>query len=368
MSNRKETQDYYNNLALSQSELKLLLDDPKKFKEFKDRQAQGIQENSEDTKYFLLGSAVDCMLTSTDFLEEFHVSSLENRPSDNVRNIINSVFSMAIQKGNDREFINFKSEILEACNNFEYYPNWKDETRINKILENYQYWNDLVLSEGKKVLSAEEYLTVRNIVASIKNHKFTREYFRKAGSELEIVYQLPIFFNHKTLDCKALLDIVIFNHSDKTIQPIDIKTTSGRTVHFPTSFRKYRYDIQAAWYTLALEYYKNNNIFYSDYKVLPFKFIVESTTDIGRPLVFTCSKEALYTGRYGIEESIQTRLIFPNETIANGNKALKYKGFEELLDELLKLRTTDFKYSSDILEVNGDVELYFLNGYGDYRG
>ena len=64
MSNRKETQDYYNNLALSQSELKLLLDDPKKFKEFKDKQAQGIQENSEDTKHFLLGSAVDCMLTS----------------------------------------------------------------------------------------------------------------------------------------------------------------------------------------------------------------------------------------------------------------------------------------------------------------
>lgn len=368
MSNRKETQDYYNNLALSQSELKLLLDDPKKFKDFKDKQAQGIQENSEDAKHFLLGSAVDCMLTSTDFLEEFHVSSLENKPSDNVRNIINSVFSMAIQKGNDREFTNFKSEILEACNNFEYYPNWKDETRINKILENYQYWNDLVLSEGKKVLSAEEYLTVRNIVASIKNHKFTREYFRKAGSELEIVYQLPIFFNHKTLDCKALLDMVIFNHSDKTIQPIDIKTTSGRTIHFPISFRKYRYDIQAAWYTLALEYYKNNNIFYSDYRVLPFKFIVESTTDIGRPLVFTCSKEALYTGRYGIEESVQTRLIFPNETIANGNKALKYKGFEELLNEVIKLKHTDYNYTFDILEVDGDVELYFLNGYGDYRG
>lgn len=368
MSNRKETQDYYNNLALSQSELKLLLDDPKKFKDFKDKQAQGIQESSEDAKHFLLGSAVDCMLTSTDFLEEFHVSSLENKPSDNIINIINSVFSMAIQKGDDREFTNFKSEILEACNNFEYYTNLKDETRINKILQNYQYWYDLVLSEGKKILSAEEYLTIRNIVESIKNHKFTKEYFRKAGSELEIVYQLPIFFNHKTLDCKALLDMVIFNHSDKTIQPIDIKTTSGRTVHFPTSFRKYRYDFQAAWYTLALEYYKNNNIFYSDYKVLPFKFIVESTTDIGRPLVFTCSKEALYTGRYGIEESVQTRLIFPNETIVNGNKTLKYKGFEELLDELIKLRNTDFKYSSDILEVNGDVELYFLNGYGDYRG
>ena len=219
-----------------------------------------------------------------------------------------------------------------------------------------------------KVKSAEEYLTVRNIVASIKNHKFTKEYFRKAGSELEIVYQLPIFFNHKTLDCKALLDMVIFNHSDKTIQPIDIKTTSGRTVHFPTSFRKYRYDIQAAWYTLALEYYKNNNIFYSDYKVLPFKFIVESTTDIGRPLVFTCSKEALYAGRYGVEESIQTRIIFPNETIASGNKALKYKGFEELLNEIIKLKHTDYNYTFDILEVDGDVELYFLNGYGDYRG
>lgn len=368
MSNRKETQNYYNNLALSQSELKLLLDDPKKFKEFKDKQAQGIQENSEDAKHFLLGSAVDCMLTSTDFLEEFHVSNVENRPSDTIINILNSVFNTTILLNRSRILKELQDLILAACDNFEYCKNWKDETRINKILENYQYWNDLVASEGKKVLSAEEYLTVRNIVASLKNHKFTKEYFRKAGSELEIVYQLPIFFNHKTLDCKALLDMVIFNHSDKTIQPIDIKTTSGRTIHFPTSFRKYRYDIQAAWYTLALEYYKNNNIFYSDYKVLPFKFIVESTTDIGRPLVFTCSKEALYAGRYGVEESIQTRIIFPNETIASGNKALKYKGFEELLNEVIKLKHTDYNYTFDILEVNGDVELYFLNGYGNNRG
>ena len=186
MSNRKETQNYYNNLALSQSELKLLLDDPKKFKEFKDKQAQGIQENSEDAKHFLLGSAVDCMLTSTDFLEEFHVSNVENRPSDTIINILNYVLNRS------RILKYLQDLILEACDNFEYCKKWKEETRINKILENYQYWNDLVASEGKKVLSAEEYLTVRNIVASLKNHKFTKEYFRKAGSELEIVYQLYI--------------------------------------------------------------------------------------------------------------------------------------------------------------------------------
>ena len=57
---------------------------------------------------------------------------------------------------------------------------------------------------------------------------------------------------------------------------------------------------QAAFYTEALYYFKERDEpNWKDYKVLPFKFIVESTINPGSPLVFTCSSELLDIGKNG---------------------------------------------------------------------
>ena len=68
-----------------------------------------------------------------------------------------------------------------------------------------------------------------------------------------------------------------------------------QTIYFPKSLRQRRYDIQAAFYTEALKSKKE----YETYKILPFKFIVESTTNPGNPLVFTCNQELLEIGKSG---------------------------------------------------------------------
>ena len=167
---------------------------------------------------------------------------------------------------------------------------------------------------------------------SIRTNEATSKYFQE-DRLTEIIFQMSIDFTYERVDCKALLDMVIINHKDKTIQPIDIKTMGDYTINFPKSLRQRRYDIQAAFYVEAL---KSKGV-YATYEILPFKFIVESTIDPGNPLVFTCSQELLNIGKFGrpaykiIGNLIGAKLGDKNQIIFLPYEEIK--GFNQLVED-----------------------------------
>ena len=287
-------EEYYNDSRLSQSKLKLLLgNNPNLFNTVAEPKLY-----FEEKKYFLIGDGVDCQLTRpiTEYAEKFHVSNVENKPSDTIKSIVNQVFDetkrLNILIENVGDMRNYFPYIIDACNDHNYQSNWKEETRISKILEAHEYWEDLKAGEGKTILSAEEDSLISQIVMSIKTNDVTRPYFEHKEGE-EIMYQVPIFFTINEVDCKGLLDMIIINHTTKVIEPIDIKTLGDNTMNFPKALRQRRYDIQGAFYTEGLRQT------YPGYTILPFKFIVESTTNPGTPLVYTMDTQLLETGKYG---------------------------------------------------------------------
>ena len=287
-------EEYYNDSRLSQSKLKLLLgNNPNLFNTVAEPKLY-----FEEKKYFLIGDGVDCQLTRpiTEYAEKFHVSNVENKPSDTIKSIVNQVFDetkrLNILIENVGDMRNYFPYIIDACNDHNYQSNWKEETRISKILEAHEYWEDLKAGEGKTILSAEEDSLISQIVMSIKTNDVTRPYF-EGGYDVEILYQVPIFFTISEVDCKGLLDMIRINHITKTIEPIDIKTLGDNTLNFPKALRQRRYDIQGAFYTEGLRQT------YPGYTILPFKFIVESTTNPGTPLVYTMDTQLLETGKYG---------------------------------------------------------------------
>ena len=233
---------YYEHPAISQSQLKLLLGpDPSIF--------NTIQEPDlyfEEKKHFLIGDGVDMQLTRPieEFNQKFHISNLQNKPSDTIKSIINQVFDKV--KENFNEDIGtleiYPDVILQCCNNHEYQPKWLDNTRIAKVVEAWEYWEDLKAAEGKVVLSQEENDLISQIVMSIRTNPATSKYF-ETSKDVEILDQLAIYFPYNNVDCKALLDRVIINHENKTIQPIDFKTMGDQTIYFPKSLRQRRYDI-----------------------------------------------------------------------------------------------------------------------------
>ena len=69
------------------------------------------------------------------------------------------------------------------------------------------------------------------------------------------------------INCKSLIDRLIIDHTNKTIKLIDLKTTSSND--FKTSFNKYDYARQLAFYWMAITHYflntfKDKNL--SEYK------------------------------------------------------------------------------------------------------
>lgn len=344
---------YYEHPALSQSHLKLLLGpDPSIF--------NTIQEPDlyfEEKKHFIIGDGVDMQLTRPieEFSQKFHISNLQNKPSDTIKSIVNQVYDHVKQNFTvDIGTIEiYTDSILEACNSHNYQPNWKTETRVAKVVEAWEYWEDLKAAEGKVVLSQEENDLISQIVMSIRTNPTTSKYFQVENNFIEILDQYSIYFTYEGIECKALLDRIIVNHKNKTIQPIDFKTMGDQTLYFPKSLRQRRYDIQAAFYTEALESKK----VYETYEILPFKFIVESTTNPGNPLVFTCNQELLEIGKSGRNAYNLCDKAYVSDEYTVYMKFDKIKGFHQLIEDYKWYMENGFSVNREIAQSQGEFYL-----------
>ena len=131
-----------------------------------------------------------------------------------------------------------------------------------------QYIEYLKVKDNKKVISFADLHMLKKIEANIKAHK-------KAN---ELLYQLPVTFEEhnefhinweKTFNepdliqpdgtklfirCKSLLDRVCFDHVNKRIILIDLKTTQN-VYNFAHSVEEYDYYRQIAYYGLAIQWY-----------------------------------------------------------------------------------------------------------------
>lgn len=288
--------EYFQDERISQSKLKLLLVDPVLFITVEEPDSFG-----EDKRHFILGNAVDCKITTPHLYDDlYYESTLENKPSEGIKNIIYEVYQAIEDKSNITLIQDYRELILEQYELQAFQARQLPETKFSKACEAFEYFEELKNSNGKQLLSVEESALINQIVISIKTNPDIAHYFQEEKGT-EILYQVFIKFDYLDVPCKALLDMVIINHNDKTIQPIDIKTLSDYTLNFLKSLRRRRYDIQAASYTKALETFKYEKDLV-DYTILPFKFIVESTVRPGTPLVFTMSQSLLNTGLVGTSE------------------------------------------------------------------
>lgn len=361
----EEVEQYYLSEDLNQSKLKALLGNLSDFN----------KEFDSTAEHFLIGSAVDTLLTSTeeDFNQKYYVSKAEKTPSDAVVDILKQAHSKVVEKyardlevvGEDSEPVvlvpfsewvgpaeeygeRYREEILEAAAIADWQPRWGADAKINNILkeEGTQYFTDLCFSTGKTIISNTQKETIFNIVNSLKTNPRTSYFFNREsfenpfGGNINIYYQFPLYFEYQGIKCKALLDILILvrDTEGKILQavPVDVKTMHGNTYHFLSSLKTRRYDIQAAWYTLGLMQYFS----ISEDIIEPFQFVVESSTNPGKPLVFSLDKSLIQIGMNGRKavKLIDTNLFSEN---AAPETTISYEilGVNQLIEK--------FKYHSE---------------------
>lgn len=330
-STKEEVQKYFESEAISQSQLKLLLVSGEAFLNVKEPKLF-----FEEKVHFILGSALDDWITMGDdfFKANYYVSELEDKPSSTIKSIIQRYYDLT----KELDFENLSetqadSYLLDAIEEHEYQAKWKNETRIKKIKdEGNEYFLELKASEGKTILSIEEYAKILEMKDVLLNHDYTSRYFNIANNkfaDIDCFYQLPIYHNinisNKKIPCKALLDMVHVLHDEKIIIPFDIKTIGDYTKHFDKQSKKRRYDIQASWYTRALEAWRDMH--YPGYEIDSFRFIVISTTHECEPLIFETNQFFLDAGQHGTYSMLQggTNNNFTKSTY------IKTEGWETLL-------------------------------------
>lgn len=372
----EEIQEYFDRIGINQSALKSFLSDGvEKFLLQLNELMRQKDLYYEEKKHFIIGSAVDAWLTQGEeaFKNKYHYSQLKKKPSDTGKSIIKMVFDRVSQETVPSEllpFISYKEVIYHACNEHEYLMNrkaptdkqmkeiegaltitnwWNYDNRWSTIKNAQEYWADLILANGKQVLTDDEYKTINDIIISITTHVHTRDLF-KDSENMDIVFQFPMYWEYEGTDCKGLIDHTLIDHSRRKIMPIDEKTLGDYVLNFPKAAWKRRYDIQGSFYTEGLS--KNldrlSAILGKDvtgYTISNYAFLTESTIKPGTPMIYVLNDDLMKVGAEGDGENL--------------------KGWKQAMNEYLAWKAVDFSVREKFRDTNGviwlDGEFKMLN-------
>ncbi len=289
---------YRDRFGISQSSIKdFQFKSPRKWKEvWIDKKID--PDKNEDN--FTMGSLIDCLLFSPENMDKWFFIGEEKIPSKAIASIIKMYYNriiasneqvrqIAYELPSDPQYMEITmahNEILLDCaNNYcfkdgddekcGWQSTWKDETRIRNLVEKgSDYFQSLKKSEGRKIISMEmnlEALQLRDILRSDPN---TKDYFI-SNDENDLLFQLEIFISYNLLDgtgipLKGALDIIRFNHKDKTAQIIDFKS-SYSAFNFIHSIKQFGYCDQLSYYDFLLREWMIEACEgkYCDYKIIP---------------------------------------------------------------------------------------------------
>lgn len=319
----EEIQYYFSAPALNQSAIKVIIKDGiQKFRELEEQLVTQEDLYYEEKQHFTVGNAVDHILSQgmDSFNNRYAYSVLTRKPSDTVMSIIKMVFDRVATSNSPElvcnNLVDFKEEMYNACNAHDYYmkrskPLWTEDTRMDSILKDgtaQTYWEELVNSIGKQLLSQNEKEKVLGIANSMLGHKHTAHLF-KDSRDFDIIYQMPMFFELDGVGCKILPDMLRIDHTRKKILTIDFKTMGDYVLRFSLAMRIRRYDLQGSFYHRGTkanleEISKLIGKDVTKYTLSNPAFIVESTIKWGTPMVYVMTDDLMDIGIKGDDKYI----------------------------------------------------------------
>lgn len=273
---------FYNNLDnlyISSSSLKILIESPKKYYEYYvlNKKEQKIG------KHFDEGSLVHCMVLEPEELKNKFINIGLTVPSDNIKECINYIFKNKDINTIDPDLNKHTELILAYLKEINLYQSFAsdkktpfitgDEKRVKKIINesSVDYFKILCTSADKKIVDAETWDKCLAKAAAILNNPdakylLTSEVNQDVACELELEEKDPNF----KYGLKGIIDVIKVNRVNKTVYISDIKTTNSSLKEFKKSFDKYEYWLQAAIYSRLGKLLNKSNV---DYKII-FSFIV----------------------------------------------------------------------------------------------
>lgn len=267
-----------------------------------------------ETPSLTFGASVDALITGgqEEFGERFMVAEFPSTP-DSITKIVKSLFS---QYGDSyRSLITIPDDaIIKETEYQSYQMNWKPETRAKVIKEKgADYYNLLFIAGNRTILDTTTYQDVCNAVRALKESESTKFYFAEDNPfepDIERLYQLKFKGEFNGVKYRNMADLIIVNHKEKWVKPVDLKTSSHTEWDFYKSFVDWRYDIQARLYWAIIRQNMDKDEYFKDFKLLDYDFIVVNRRTL-TPLVWTCPfTQAQGTLKFGKNDQIEMRSPF----------------------------------------------------------
>lgn len=300
---------------LSQSALKKLNVSPKLFKD-------NLEEDKVETESMIVGRAIDCLITTPDeFDNEFALANFDKKPSGKMGQMIDLLY----QYDYDGEKELFKQAYEEV--------GWGYS--LERVYESFQkpevkdFFGFMIKTKEKTVITQNQYDKAHRIRDQFFGDEKLTEWRNQFDEELN---QVAIYWEYDGVKMRSLLDFLYIDHKNKFILPVDLKSTYNST-RFDKTARKFRYDIQAISYTIAVM--SMIKVHYPGYTVGDFKFIV--VDGYNPPIIYSMCNEDL-------------------EIAYTGTKIDNYylKGFKDLINEYKYYEKHGFEYPMDYA-LNGEI-------------
>lgn len=231
-----------------------------------------------ETPSLTFGSAVDAIITGgqEEFDRGFMVAEF-TMPTDSVLKMVNVLFD---EFGvTHRTLTSIPDiEIIGRTEALKYQLNWKPETRAKVIKEQgSEYYSLKYAAQGRTILDTATKEAVDAAVSALRTSEATKFYFAPNNPFNERFireYQLKFKATLEDVPYRCMADLLLVDHENKIVYPIDLKTSSHAEWDFYESFVQWRYDIQARLYWRIIRANMDKDPVFKDYKLDDYRFIV----------------------------------------------------------------------------------------------
>lgn len=213
------------------------------------------------------------------------------------------------------------SEAFQKIQSLGRYKGATEDKALKDFSDNgFTYFQTQLDNIGKIVIELSLLDKAKRVADILMDDEFTKDVFRESDEEeyfpkhaIEWIYTT---LNGKEIKCKSEIDILKVDHKKKEIRITDLKTGFDNE-EFTYSYFKYRYDLQAAFYFLAVKHWAVENGM-REYIIFPMTFVVGDTSSNNRrPLKYPTEIVDLQSSLKGFNR--------------NGSK---YNGLEQIIEEI----------------------------------
>lgn len=271
------------NLKLSASALKLLIENPKTYYKHYVLNEREVKKG----KHFDEGSLIHCMVLEPEELSNKFINMGINTPTDSIKACIDHLLTLERSASELEEYADEIIAYLKDINLHQSLVDDKkapfktgDEKRLEKVINenSIEYFRIMVEAREKTIVDVASWDKCYAKAAAILANERANFLLKPINDTDEVRYELELSDrpDHLQFGIKGIMDAIKVDRVNKTVYVSDIKSHGGKLKDFQASAEKYDYWLQPVIYKLLGQSLLRKQAF--DFKI-EFNFIVVDQND-----------------------------------------------------------------------------------------